>query len=239
MDTQLLPYRLKSARRKKRLQIEDRDKQILALDRERDRIRNDPGYKTVVQLDEPYQKGWKRLFVLKPKAQRGDKAALYQGILDKINTVQYHYDASFKNSKRIRRWHRYYHEGPPKLQHIKQRYWQTGEYKLTEEQCACFQLVQYWDEAYYRLDYCYEFSFPEVFKIAVLPHIIDTVKIGDALLEQRMAWIDNQFYKNGLQYRLQKLHKGGYSNGWKIGREKLKYVNPLKNVPVYLAEDHA
>lgn len=229
MDTQLLPYRLKSARRKRRLLKEDRDKQLLALDRERNRISKDPDYKTTVPLDEPYQKGWKRLFVLRPEIAKSDKAEFYQGILNWVNTVQYHYDKSFKNSKRVRRWNKYYHAELPKLKRFKQQYWKTGEFKLNEEQCACFHPVQYWNEEHYRWEYCYEFSFPELFEIAVLPHIITTIKVGDALLEQRIAWIDDQFYKKGQQYRLDKLNNGNCYNGWKDGTEKLKYANPLKN----------
>src|SRR5258707_7168048 len=113
MDTQILPYRLKSARRKKRLVKEDRDKQLLKLDRERRSISSSPDYQTTAQLDEPYQKGWKRLFVLKPEVQRSDKAEFYQGILNAINTVQYHYDRSFKKPKRTGRWHKYYHKELP------------------------------------------------------------------------------------------------------------------------------
>ena len=44
------------------------------------------------RLETPYQKGWKRLFVLKENIARSDKAELYQQILDKIKNVQYHYD---------------------------------------------------------------------------------------------------------------------------------------------------
>jgi hypothetical protein len=149
MDTQLLPYRLKS-RRKRRLLIKDRDKQLLKLDRERERISKDPDYLTTVFLDEPYQKGWKRLFVLRPKVAKSDKAEFYEGILYLINSVQFHYDRSFKNSKRIRRRHKYYHNGPPQLQWLSYTRWQKGDFKLTEAQCDCFKLAQYWNEAYNR-----------------------------------------------------------------------------------------
>src|ERR1700761_9739634 len=118
MDTQLLPYRLKSARRKRRLLKEDRDKQLLALAREQKRINKDPGYKTVIPLNEPYQKGWKRLFVLTDAIQRSNKAEFYQGILNCINEVQLHYDESFKKPKRNKRWHRYHHKELPRLKTI-------------------------------------------------------------------------------------------------------------------------
>jgi hypothetical protein len=229
MDTQLLSYRLKSARRKRRLVKEDRDKQLLKLDRERQRIKSNPDYKTTVPLDEAYQKGWKRLFVLKREVQQSDKAAFYQGILDTINTVQYHYDRSFKKPRRMRRWNKYYHKDLPRLGSIDQWHWHTGKHKLSEEQSACFKLVEFWDQSNYRWIYRYEFAQPDLFEIAVLPHIVDTIKVGDALLEQRLTWINDQFYKNYLHCRLTKLQNGGYNNRWKKSWEKLKYVNPLKN----------
>lgn len=228
MDTELLQYRLKSARRKKRLVKEDRDKQLLKLDRERTRITNDPDYNSVIPLDEPYQKGWKRLFVLKPEVQKSAKADFYQQILNKINTVRYHYDRSFKKPKR-RRWQRFNYEDLPTLNIISRYDWNINKHQLSEEQRACFERVDFWNDQRYAMDYCYRFTQPELFEIVVRPHIIDTVKVGDALLEQRIAWINNHIDNHHLQSRLQKLHKGGWNNRWKRGTEKLKYLNPLKN----------
>jgi hypothetical protein len=232
MDTQLLPYRLKSARRKKRLQLEDRDKQLLKLNRELKRIQKHPEFRKTVDLDEPYQKGWNRLFVLKPEIARSDKAEFYQGILYKINQVQYHYDKSFKKPKRKGRWHKYYFDDLPKLQRIEERYWQTGKTILTDEQCACFQKVQYWDETHYRWDYYREFIFPEVFEIAVLPNMITTVKIGDVILKQRESFIGDYLYTGKPAFRLAKL-RGGYYKYWRSWYyiEKKKYVHPFKNKP--------
>ena len=229
MDTQLLPYRLKPARRKRRLLIKDRDKQLLKLDQERHRISKDPDYNTIVPLDEPYQKGWKRLFVLKSEVQRSDKAAFYQGILDEINEVQYHYDQSFKRPKRKGIWHKYIFKELPKLHSISN--WHVNRSNLNEEQRACFTRVAYWNQIYYRWEHHYKFDNPDLFELAVVPHIIDSVKTGDALLEQRLAWIDDYIRWNGLYYRLDKLKKGNRYNGWKDGTEKLKYANPLQNKP--------
>jgi hypothetical protein len=229
MDTQLLSYRLKSERQKKRLVKQDRDKQLLKLDRERRRISKDPGYKTIVPLDEPYQKGWKRLFVLKPEVQRSDKAEFYQQILDKINTVQYHYDRSFKKPKRKSRWHKYHFEELPKLQTIDRYDWHMNNHKLSEEQRACFERVEFWNDRLYAMDHRYRFAAQYLFHIAVLPHIISTVTIGDALLEQELAWIDNHIDNNNHQCRLDKLQNGNRYKGWKDGSEKLKHLNPLKN----------
>jgi hypothetical protein len=231
MDTHLLPCRLKSARRKKRLQKEDRDKQILKLDRERKRILNDPDYKTVVQLAEPYQRGWMRLFVLKPGIQKSERATFYQGILDQINTVQYHYDESFKKRQRKGRWHRYYFEELPKLQSIDRYNWDTNKHKLSEGQRGCFEQVEFWDDRLYAISYKYTFAHPHLFEIKVLPHIISTIKETDVLLEQRLSFIDDYLERDGLANRLSKL-KGGRNKYWKGDYdEKTKFANPLKNRP--------
>lgn len=229
MDTPLLPYRLKPARRKRRLVIKHRDKQLLALNRERSRIEKDPDYMTIVPLEEPYQKGWKRLFVLKTEVQRSDKAEFYQGILDEINEVQFHYDQSFKRPKRKGIWHKYIFKELPKLHGISPYHWHESRSKLSDEQRACFTRVEYWNQHYYRWEHHYEFAETHLFELAVVPHIVDTIKIGDALLEQRMAWLDNHIERNGLYYRLDKLTNGNRYKGWKDGTEKKKYRDPLKN----------
>jgi hypothetical protein len=229
MDTQVLPYRLKSARRKRRLLKEDRDKQLLKLDRERQRISKNPDYVRTVPLDEPYQKGWKRLFVLKPEVAKSDKAEFYEEMLYWINEVQYHYDRSFKRPKRKGIWHKYIFKELPRLHGISPYHWHEKRSKLNDEQRACFTRVEYWNQYYYRWEHHYEFAKPHLFELAIVPHIIDSIKVGDALLEQRLAWIDNHIERNGLYYRLDKLKNGNRYNGWKDGTEKLKYRNQMKN----------
>jgi len=209
----------------------DRDKQLLKLDRERRHIRKDPDYEAIVPLDEPYQKGWKRLFVLKPEVQRSARAEFYQQILDTINTVQYHYDQSFKKPKRKGRWHRYHFDELPTLRTIDRYDWHWNKHKLSEEQRTCFERVIFWNDQLYGIDHRYRFAEQNLFEIAVLPHIIDSVKIGDVLLEQQLAWIDNHIENNNLQCRLDKLQNGNRYKGWKDDTEKLKYLNPLKNRP--------
>jgi len=229
MDTQLLSYRLKSARRKKRLVKEDRDKQLLRLDREQDQIWNNPDYKTTIALEEPYQKGWKRLFVLTTDVQKSDKAEFYQKILDQVNMVQYHYDESFKKPRRKGRWHRYNFEELPKLRGIDRYDWGRNKHHLSEEQRAWFNKVEYWNQYRYQWDYYFAFAMPEILEIKVLPNMITTITTGDAVLEQRLAWIDNHITNNALQFRLYKLKDGNRYKGWKDGSEKKKYLNPLKN----------
>jgi hypothetical protein len=232
MDTTLLPYRVKSARRKRRLQTEDRDRQLRRLEKEYKRLRKLKEELPWVPLEKPYQKGWKRLFVLRPDIQKGDKAEFYQQILDYINDVQYHYDESFKQPKRKGRWHRYYFESLPKLGTLRGFYRGNKPLELTPEQRACFVKAPRWDESQYLWTYHYEFTQPELFEIAVLPHLIYQEKLHDDGLERAMAFIDDFLYSPPNRDRLVKIQGGYYKNCYsRVLPERLKYVNPLKNKP--------
>jgi hypothetical protein len=233
MNTELLPYRLKSAKRKKRLRKFDFDKKLLKLER---RLKDLTNSKETIfeKLDNPYQKGWKRLFVLKREVAQSENAEFYQGILDKINRVQYHYDESFKWKKRGKRYHRYNHPELPQLRRIDSYYWRTNRPKLSDEEMACFNAVKYWSSAGYRWDYKYEFAQPWLFEIKVLPHIIYEVKLGVALLTQEENFLDDYLY--GAQptaCRLAKI-RGRRRKYWGADyNEKTKYSNPLKNKQVW------
>ncbi|WP_462267369.1 hypothetical protein [Mucilaginibacter sp.] len=228
MGTLALPFRLKTEHRKKRLRKEDLDKQLLRFDRERNRLHDNPGRIVTVPLAEPYQRGWVRLFVLKPEIQKSAQAQFYQQILDQINTWQHHYDASFKKSKRRRYNHRYNYD-LPRLSTIDGYHWRLNKAELSDAQRECFKQVPYWDVARYRWAYRYEFAYPELFKIAVQPHLVTTIKVRDMDMEKRIDFIDDYLEKSGQQYRLGKLKDRSYSYWGKNLFEQPKYVNRLRN----------
>ena len=95
----LLSYKLKTARQKKRLQKEDFDKRLIQIHKQEETLWNNRRKLPMVPLEQPYQKGWKRFFVLREDVRRCNKAAFYQQLLDKINTVQYSNDKNFKAKK--------------------------------------------------------------------------------------------------------------------------------------------
>ncbi len=240
MDTELLSYRLKSARRKKRIAKEGRDKQLHRMQKEYDRLNDIQSALPYIPLDEPYQRGWKRLWVLRPEAAKSDQADIYQGILDKLTQVQYHYDESFKQPKRKGAWHRYYFDKLPILYAINANYWNINWHKLTDGQRECFKQTKYWHEK----DHCwktrYEFAYTELIKVAVVPRIIDKVKLQDEVLEQQLAFVGNKLNEIPNWARLTKITGGKYKNWYsKSFPEKVKYRNPLQNKPkCYWDEDN-
>jgi len=234
MDTTQLPYRLKTARRKRRLLKEDRDKQLLRMEKEYKRLEILKKKLPYVPLDVPYQRGWKRLWVLRPETAKSEKAGFYQEILDKLTEVQCHYDKSFKQPKRKGRWHRYYFETLPRLRVIDEHRWASNLHKLSDEQRILFKKIVYWDEIRCQLEHYYQFDESYLFEIAVRPHIIDRVKLHDGGLVQEMAFINDKLYKGPLKDRFQRL-SGGYYKYWKRWgyTEQRKYLNPLKNKPLH------
>ncbi len=237
MDNFLARYRLKSARRKTQLRIKDQDKRLLQLDRERhdlwQQIINTPK----VLLNEPYQRGWLRLYVLKPQIQQGDRAAFYQQILKHINEVQYHYDRSFKKPRRIRRRNRFYYANLPVLKPISNNYWQRNHMQFNEEQKACFEKREVWNQQRYRWEYEYVFAAPELLEIKVLPNMVTHIKVSDSALKQRENYLDDYLKKEGLVYRLYKLQGGKYKYHYsRIDWDKPRYADPLRNVPLHRVE---
>ena len=98
-QTHALSYRLRSARNKKRSQKEDKEKRLIQLHKQEVKLWMDRRNLPLVPLAEPYQKGWKRFFVLREDVQGSNKAGFYESLLEKINTIQYSKDKGFKAKK--------------------------------------------------------------------------------------------------------------------------------------------
>lgn len=88
--------KLKTARQKKRLRIKDLHKYLRWLHRERSRLWKLQRELPLLPLELPYQKGWKRTFVLRHDVAASEKAPFYQALLNKINTVRYSHDKRFR-----------------------------------------------------------------------------------------------------------------------------------------------
>ncbi len=79
------------------------EKKLIKLSRRRNELWDEILNLPLIELEQPYQRGYKRYFVLKNDIAHGDKEHFYQNILDKINTIQYHPDEKFQTKKRRKR----------------------------------------------------------------------------------------------------------------------------------------
>lgn len=219
-ETYVLSGRFKTARRKKRLQKEGRDKQLAQLYRELKRITKEQYNLGYADLVPPVQKGWKRFFVLRPDVMKSKDGEFFLGILEKINTVTYSHRRDFK-VKRRRRGKKVYVD---KIQQLREFYdYELHRMKLTEKEMSFFRRDWEFIGHSTRIRYKYVFTEPWRFVLKTEPNMITKVKIIDPLLKSREDEIDKYLDRNHLYPRLFRQMTGSYENGW--GREGLLRYN--------------
>lgn len=224
--TEILSYRLRTVRQKKRMQYEDFDKQLIKLDNEDWALelqRRNLGWEV---LTPPVQKGWKRFFVLRDDVARSKQAPFFENILKKINTYDWHYRKDFKVKKRKFGKKKYVVKEQRLLQ---PRPWQFAKLCFTEAEKQLFRE----EHRYCRngdLDRYYVFNEPWRFVLRVRPNMIDKIKRIDGEIESRSKEIDNFFDRNYNRNRLNKIQRGGNYKYWK-SYEELEFRNkhPFRN----------
>jgi hypothetical protein len=222
--TEILSYRLRTVRRKKRMQYEDFDKKLLRLNKEEDKLiklKRNLGWEPLIP---PVQKGWKRFFVLREDVARSKQAEFFENILKKINTYDWHYRKDFRVRYRRFGTKKYKVKGQSLLRPCE---WQFNRIGFTEEEKQFFYEV--WETDSWRGPVKrYVFSEPWRFVLWVRPNIIDKVKRRDEVIEKRLKEIDNYLDRNNYCARLDKLLRGNRYNGWK-GFEDPREKHPFRN----------
>jgi hypothetical protein len=236
MNTHEWPCRIKSARRKRRLVKTDRDKQLIQLDKRRTELWQQKKLLPLVPLEVPYQRGWKRFFVLRDDIKRSPRAAFFEILLVKINTVEYHYDKSFKRKKRRKRCYGY----EVRQQLLREFYpysWQANRMNLTDDEKACFIRIETFDVKTRRIDVKYAFTEPWRYVLKVMPHMVTHTQLMDEDIEKELSYIDDHIDNHNLAPRINLLTRGrGYHwNDWYC--ERAKYINKIKNIPKYSSKE--
>lgn len=223
-------FRLKSLRRKKRLQHLDLNKKLIKLYREERAISRriwNLGYE---EMNPPVQRGWKRYFVLRDDVSRSKDAKFFQGILDKINTVHYSWKKDFKIKRRHRGKKIYVVSG--------QELGRLGEScvkkkKLSPEEMQYFAVTRVPARKSGGEDlWLYTFQEPWRYQLKIEPNIIKWTRKKDFDLERRANEIKRYFDRNHLRPKMSKIVHGRYQ--WRLRYYYLgelpKYdYHPLKN----------
>jgi len=217
------------------------DKKLRYLDKEYSRvcyqIRN-LGYEELIP---PIQRGYKRLFVLTEETKHNKHQELYQRILDKINTIWYSSDKSFKQKKRkIKRW-KYKYKKEQTLQ-SPEAYLFHYEGKFTEEEKLYFYPVEYYNIPGKKHCIQYVFAEPWRYRLQVKPNMITQIQIKDSQLEQYRDELNDYLDKDKNRRRLTKM-RGGNTYSWKkilnkrSDRNKYRY-NSFTNKPLHEITEH-
>jgi len=232
-----LPYRLRTARQKKRLQKSDFDKQLLELRRLEDVLWNARKALPIVPLKEPYQKGWKRSFVLRDDVKRSGNAAFYEELLTKINTVEYSSDKAFKTKKR-RKTQNIYVAREQHLRAFTWQEWTDPKLKVTDKEKPHFHWQQIWNP--FQKCWHERLVFNEQWRyvLQIKPHIITHVKLIDSVLEQQIKQLDNRIERNHLRPRMSKIIGGRYHYGKLPYNQNKLYKSFVKNKPLHAILGH-
>jgi len=224
--------RLKTARQKRRAQKADREKQLIRLEKLRTKLWLDKQQLPWIPLEEPYQKGWKRFFVLREDVKRSHMADFYQTLLNKINTAQYSRDKTFSSRKRrLRRYE--YTVRTQALREISVSEWNSPKLELTEKENLLFYRYERWcyQSGFWKVGYV--FAEPWRFVLRVRPHIITEQRMIDADLEAEFQRLENYIERNNLHGKIYKLTRSnrGPRNWYK---KKDIPSHPFKNKPLHV-----
>ncbi|NML69630.1 hypothetical protein HHL23_07455 [Chryseobacterium sp. RP-3-3] len=212
-NNNLLFHRLRSARSRKRTGIKDVEKQIRKKYNRSEKLwdirRNIPW----IPLENPYQRGFVRFFVLNDEVKRSKDADFFEGILKKINTYMYSESRLFlKKRKKFGR--RIYVEKEQKLNCISFYVWTDPKFGLTPRERQYFLRKEEYNPFTKRNEIYYEFIEPWRFTLRIKPNMITHYKPVDAELEKEYAQLESYLGQHKIKGIIQKKIYGK-SNPWK------------------------
>jgi hypothetical protein len=234
---EILSYRIRTARQKKRMQHKDFERHLIQLDKEQRALYRQKKSLGWVQLTPHVQKGWKRFFVLREDVARGPHAAFFQEILDKINTKDWSHRKDFLVRKR--------RQGKKKYVVKSQKLLETSakdflKFELSEAQKFFFHEEWKLDGSKH-LRRHFVFSEPWRFVLRTRPNIITKVRVRDEVMEARMKAIDNYLERNGLEWKQVRLLYGNCKwrhRDWKKCDEAYSFETwPLERILDKLKEE--
>jgi hypothetical protein len=234
MDTQSWPWELasrclKTPRQRKRAQKKHYQKKLIQLYYQREELAEQKRTQPMVPLEQPYQPGWKRSFMLREDVARSGNAAFYEELLHKINTLMYAPDKGFKMTRRVKR-KRVYVDRPQALRDFHPYQWYSRNCPLSDTERKHFHLQEFMHHK--ELTHKYVFSEPWRFVLKVEPRIITHHKLVDEVLEQQIGQLDRYIESRNLDPAISRAKQGSCWK-WKNYEEKAKYKNPHLNTPLH------
>jgi len=235
---EILCYRLRTARQKKRMQYKDFEKKLLKINREERKLVIKQRNIRWEPLVPPFQRGWKRHFVLREDVAVSRRAELFENILKKINTEDWSHRRDFKVKKRRYGQKKYIVKGQ---QLLKPYDCEFQAMNFSEDERKLFHEVIDYENGGKQIVKRYVFSEPWRFVLRVRPNMITMVKKNDALIESRQKEICNYLERNKLREKLFKLLHG--YNVWRPYyskreyKEKYVYKNKAFSQVLYLINE--
>lgn len=182
----LLSYRLRSLRSRKRTIKKDVEKQIRRKYQRSNKLCDIRRNIQWIPLEKPYQRGFVRFFTVREEVLRSKDGNFFEGILKKINTYMYSESRQFLKKKK-KSGRRIYVERAQKLKNISSYSWNDPKFGLTSREREYFLKQE---------EYCpiqktyvpyYEFREPWRFTLRTRSNMITHYKPVDFQLEKEIA----------------------------------------------------
>lgn len=210
----ILCYRLRTARQKKRMQYKNFDKHLIQLHKTQLMLwkkKRNLGWEPLIP---PVQKGWKRFFVLRGDVARSKYADFFQGILNKINTYDWSHRKDFLVKQR--------RFGKKKYVVKRQRLLEPDEYhfrklNFSEKEKCFFDIENRTSPGSKQSIRYYVFRDSWRFVLRVRPNLIDKIRVKDGELESQIELLKNYLERNDFENRLDKITRG---NVYKWGKRE-------------------
>lgn len=223
--------RLKTKRQKKRSIKDDKDKKLIQLDKLRDKLWDAKYSIPWVELEQPYQKGYERFFILREDVAISSRALFYENLLMKINTVSYSDNKKFLKRRRKNR-RKVWTVRPQSLRKITESEWRCNRLKLTDDEKFYFNRVEKYSEKTKTKQVYYEFRETWRYVLKIIPHMITHYKPIDIEIEGKLKLLNNFFDRRHLHNRLCKIKSGKvnyrYWDNWDPFKEIKKEFLKIK-----------
>ncbi|SMC92675.1 hypothetical protein [Chryseobacterium sp. YR221] len=224
----LLLSRLRSVRSRKRTIRKDVIKQIRKKYKRSEELRDIKRNIPWIPLDNPYQRGFVRFFVVRDDVMRSQDGEFFEGILKKINTYMYSESRQFLKKKR-KFGKRRYVEKEQKLKRISSWSWNDPKFGLTVQERQYF--LKYEEYCPHRKcnEVYYEFAEPWRFILRVKVNMITHYKPVDFELEKEYAELEYYLSDHTVAGIVHKTMYGK-SNSWRTKKEDLHLIKSRKYI---------
>lgn len=186
----LMFFRLRSLRSRKRIVKEDVVKQIRKKYKRSEELWKIKREIPLVPLEKPYQKGFVRFFVVRDDVKRSKDGDFFEGILNRINTKMYSETRKFLKKKR-KSGRRIYVEREQKLGRLSTYQWNDPKLKLSDREKQYFLKREDYCPIRKRYDIYYEFIEPWRFVLNIKPNMVTHYKPLNSDLEKEIDELDS------------------------------------------------
>ncbi|MFZ4931415.1 hypothetical protein [Chryseobacterium sp. Mn2064] len=226
-NNNLLLFLLRSVRSRKRTIKKDVIKQIIKRYRRSEELRNIKINIPWIPLENPYQRGFVRFFVVRDDVMRSKDGEFFDEVLKKINTYMYSESRQFLKKKKRKLGRRMYVEKDQKLKRISFTSWTDTKFVLTARERQYFLREDEYCPIRKREDTYYKFIEPWRFILRIRPNMITHYKPVDFELEKETAELEaylGQYKVAGI------IHKTiyGKSYAWQTKREDTDLITSRK-----------